>query len=157
MCPEISDEFNFCSSTDNSCNDSTTKNLNGTGTSQIYKACNDLNAGTGLGNRTKWRVATKDEVKTVVFCSDKTTMPSDLGNCPTPQISPLTGLPSNTTGAIMDYYATTVTRIASDDPTIWTATSYSTESAWVVDSKFASVRYNPKNTKQKFFFCVSEE
>lgn len=56
----------YCSSDDESCNDVVTKELNGTGASTLWDACNGLT----LGGRT-WRVPTINELKLLIHCTDE--------------------------------------------------------------------------------------
>ncbi|MCB1194271.1 MAG: DUF1566 domain-containing protein, partial [Leptospiraceae bacterium] len=49
--------------------------LNGTGTSEAWDACNNLS----LAGKS-WRVPTKDELKLLIECNDKT-MPNDNDSC----------------------------------------------------------------------------
>ncbi|HRG48408.1 MAG TPA: DUF1566 domain-containing protein [Leptospiraceae bacterium] len=43
--------------------------LNGTGSSQVYTTCNNLNSGAGIFGRVTWRVPTDGELKSIVYCS----------------------------------------------------------------------------------------
>lgn len=64
----------YCSNNDNSCDNYTI--LNGTGNSEAYSACNGMNSGSGTYGKTNWRVPTKNELKTLIDCADKS-MPND--------------------------------------------------------------------------------
>lgn len=76
--------FQYCSADDQSCNNTSTKLLNGTGTSQAYTTCNNLNSTPpgGFAGKTTWRVPKKEELKSLVVCSNGPTAPlADLATC----------------------------------------------------------------------------
>ena len=82
----------YCNALGQSCNDTGTGLLNGTGTSSAYTACNTLNAGAGTYGKTDWRVPTKNELKLLIECNTTTTMPNDgttCGGSPSPAINSL--------------------------------------------------------------------
>ncbi|MBS0619575.1 MAG: DUF1566 domain-containing protein [Spirochaetes bacterium] len=62
----------YCSANDQSCNNSSTYLLNGTGTSAAYTSCNNLNSTPpgGFAGKTTWRVPTKEELRSLVVCSN---------------------------------------------------------------------------------------
>jgi hypothetical protein len=85
-------EVQYCNVANESCNDATTKLLNGTGTSGAYTACDALNAGAGTFGKTNWRVPIKNELKLLIECTDTTILPNDGTNCggsPSPSINNL--------------------------------------------------------------------
>lgn len=72
----------YCSTNDNACNDADAAgeigvngHLNGNGSSSLYNACNSLNLNGGLYGRTTWRVPWKDELKSIVKCSNAKSTP----------------------------------------------------------------------------------
>jgi hypothetical protein len=76
-CTGAASTFQYCSLDDQSCNDSTTKRLNGTGTSAAYTTCNTLNSTPpgGFAGKTTWRVPKKEELKSLVVCSNGPSAP----------------------------------------------------------------------------------
>ncbi|MCP5495760.1 MAG: putative Ig domain-containing protein [Leptospiraceae bacterium] len=75
--------YQFCSTLDNNCNGGATGNELGVGgiiggsTSSAYDSCNNI--GTFAG-KTNWRIPTRNELKTLIHCNDKT-MPANQTNC----------------------------------------------------------------------------
>lgn len=101
----------YCSANDQSCNNSSTYLLNGTGTSTAYTSCSGLNGGS-FGGKTTWRVPTKDELKSLVVCSNGPSTPvADNTTCTTGSTTPAINtavFPSNSTvSGIMHWSATT--------------------------------------------------
>ena len=105
----------YCSVADQSCNDTGTGLLNGSGISTAYTACNDLNAGAGTYGKTNWRVPTKNELKLLINCGSGA-IPDDTGNC------------GSSTTAINTYFPNTV------GDSYWSSITYvgNTNLAWVV-------------------------
>ena len=93
----------YCSATDQSCNDTGTKLLNGTGLSEAYTACDSLNAGAGTYGRTDWRVPTFPELKLLIECNDLTEMPSLLSSCSSSSSPVINSFFPNTVGG--DYWS----------------------------------------------------
>ncbi|KAB2930857.1 MAG: DUF1566 domain-containing protein [Leptonema illini] len=79
----------YCSTADDSCNDSDPAgessgvygHLDGSGTSGLFTACNDLNSNAGLYNRKTWRVPKKSELESLVYCISGT---QPNGSCKLP-------------------------------------------------------------------------
>ena len=61
----------FCGSNDGTCDDGTlvTSTTSG-GSTHIYSACNSYNAGAGTFGKTTWRSPTKDELTSLLVCSN---------------------------------------------------------------------------------------
>jgi hypothetical protein len=82
-CDGTAGTWYFCTTGDNNCNGGITTNELGVGgflggsTSGAYNQCNSI--GTYAG-KTGWRVPKKDELKTLIHCTDKT-IPMDNNNC----------------------------------------------------------------------------
>lgn len=77
-CTGTATTVTYCSADNSSCDNGTI--LNGTGTSGAYTACSSMNSGAGTYGKTNWRVPTKNELKTLINCTDQT-MPTDIGYC----------------------------------------------------------------------------
>jgi hypothetical protein len=133
----------YCNQSDESCNDTVTGLLNGTGTSSAYTACQDLNAGAGTYNKTNWRVPTKNELKLLIECTDTTKMPNDSSNCG--------GSPSP---AMNTYFPNTVAEgyWSSTAPT--TTDSPDTSGAWALHFLSGRVGIGTK-TNSYYVRCVS--
>jgi hypothetical protein len=80
-CDGTAGTYQYCSAADNSCNsvgnEYSSWTLNGTGTSSAYTSCNSIGTFAGY---TGWRVPTKNELKTLVNCANKS-MPLDTNYC----------------------------------------------------------------------------
>ncbi len=101
----------YCSANDQSCNNSSTYLLNGTGTSTAYSSCSALNGGS-FGGKNTWRVPTKEELKSLVVCSNGPTAPlADSTTCTagstTPAINTSVFPSGSTVSGIMHWSATT--------------------------------------------------
>lgn len=136
-------QVQYCNANDESCNDATTKILNGTGTSGVYSACNDLNtanAGAGTFGIMNWRVPVKNELKLLVECTNTAILPNDGSNCggsPSPSIN---NLFPNT---INNRYRSSTT-YTSD-----------TANAWFVNFALGGISFNPK-VFNSYVRCVSD-
>lgn len=130
----------YCNANDQSCNDAGTGLLNGTGTSTAYTACNALNAGAGTYGKTNWRVPTKNELKLLIECNTKTTMPNDSSQCGDGNYSSISSIFPNTPENI----------------SYWTATTSAgnTSQAWDVSFGGGYV-YDSNKILDKFVRCVS--
>ncbi|TGM79507.1 DUF1566 domain-containing protein [Leptospira bouyouniensis] len=116
--PDVPNQVFYCPTNDNSCNDIGTFLLNNS-TSAAYTYCDTLE----LGGRSNWRVATKNELKLTVACSENPTdipVDDDLVGCGSVKryflnttIFPLAGA-----GAIGPY---------------WTANAQTSGVAWYID------------------------
>ncbi|MCC5813498.1 MAG: DUF1566 domain-containing protein [Leptospira sp.] len=70
-------QVQFCDFNNNSCNGETdTGTLDDGGTSGAWTACDNLN----FAGKTDWRVPTRNELKTLIHCNNKT-MPNNGFNC----------------------------------------------------------------------------
>ncbi|MBK6607748.1 MAG: chitobiase/beta-hexosaminidase C-terminal domain-containing protein [Leptospiraceae bacterium] len=96
ICEGTAGIYQFCTTADNNCNGGVTTNELGVGgflggsTSAAYNQCNSI--GTYAG-KTGWRVPKKDELKTLIHCTDKTMpvvfYPCQIGNYMAPAINNL--------------------------------------------------------------------
>lgn len=104
-CSGTAQTVKYCSNNDNSCDNYTI--LNGTGTSGAYSACSGMNSGSGTYGKTNWRVPTKNELKTLIHCTNKI-LPNDNSDCGTNNYSspPINSLFPNTIAA--SYWSTSV-------------------------------------------------
>ena len=68
-CTGTAGNYQYCSTLNNACDDGNI--LNGAGTSTAYNTCNLLNTNPagGYSGRTDWRLPTKVELMSLVFCS----------------------------------------------------------------------------------------
>jgi hypothetical protein len=77
-CTGTAGTYYYCNVNDDSCNGGlVTGVLDGNGDSQVWTTCNDLNSNPagGFASITNWRVPTKDELKSLIFCSNGTETP----------------------------------------------------------------------------------
>ncbi|MBP9888322.1 MAG: Ig-like domain-containing protein [Leptospiraceae bacterium] len=125
----------YCSSANNSCNDSTTLQLNGTGTSQAWDYCNSLN----LAGRS-WRVPTKNELKLTIQCTNQTILSSDDGSSCASSPAINTNLFPNTATANCRY---------------WTATASSSSNAWFINYCTGVAISNNNKDAFNYIRCVS--
>ncbi|MBK9502716.1 MAG: Ig-like domain-containing protein [Leptospiraceae bacterium] len=125
----------YCSATNNSCNDLTTMQLNGTGTSQAWDYCNSLNLAGRL-----WRVPTKNELKLTILCSNPTILSSDNGSSCASSPAINTTLFPNTATANCRY---------------WTATASSTTDAWFINYCTGVAISNNNKDAFNYIRCVS--
>ncbi|MCU0824381.1 MAG: DUF1566 domain-containing protein [Leptospira sp.] len=116
--PDVPSQVFYCPANNNSCNDTVTFLLNNS-LSAAYSYCDTLE----FGGRTNWRVATKNELKLTVACSENPTdipIDNDLAGC----------------GVMKRYYLnTTIFPLAGSGSigTFWTATAQSAGVALYVD------------------------
>jgi hypothetical protein len=127
---------NYCNENNETCNNTTTKLLNGLGTSGAWTACNNNNASSTFGINT-WRVPTKEELKTLIHCPDYL-MPMDNGSC-SPYIFP----------SINKLFSETIASL------YWSSTSVDTTSAWVVGFGEGVVLNGRAKTTTSYIRCVS--
>jgi hypothetical protein len=134
----------FCNTGDNSCNGNVDKGiLNGDGFSQIYNACSSIDS----GNRSDWRVPTKDELKSIVFCSEG---PSEFPLFPLPDYN--TCVSGSKSPAIDEtFFPNTVSYL------YWTAESDSADDAWAIlfDNGFTWTQ--SKNSSLAYVRCVASD
>lgn len=132
----------YCDATNNSCNGGTdTGTLDGNGNSDAYAACNKLNTDNYAGYNTGWRVTTKNELKLLINCTDKS-MPNDDGFC---------GSGNYTTPSINNLFST------SYEYRYWSASSYRSYDAWGVDFSSGGVKFQFSTAGKAyryFVFCV---
>lgn len=105
-----STNIKYCNANDQSCNNSSTYLLNGTGTSDAYTSCSALN-GSSFGGKTTWRVPTKEELKSLVLCSNGPATPlSDNTTCNSGSANPAmntTVFPANSSVSGIDHWSAT--------------------------------------------------
>ncbi len=80
--PGVGNLFQYCSTASHACDDETT--LDGGGQSSAYDSCQALNTEPpgGYAGYTDWRVPTKDEFKSLVYCSNGAPLPlMDFSSC----------------------------------------------------------------------------
>jgi hypothetical protein len=133
-------KIQYCSVNDESCNNETTKLLNGSGESATYGACNDFNS-SGIYGKKNWRVPTKEELKILINCIDKT-MPLDLNWCENGNyISP----------TINRFFPNTLNNY------YWSSSTNAdnTTNAWLVNF-FTSSTFYASKTSKLYVRCVSE-
>jgi hypothetical protein len=129
--------FRYCSEIGNSCNGGVDSGLlDGNGISQAWETCNDL-VYAGSGN---WRVPNKEELKSLVKCTDGT-MPADNDYCGS----------GNYTSPAID------TSLFPDFPAdwFWTSASYAdnSDAAWLVAFPNGSIYYYNKDISRSVV-CV---
>jgi hypothetical protein len=122
-CTGTAGMFQYCDADDDSCNGGVSGNaLDGSGNSQAWDTCNDL----VYAGSSDWRVPNKDELKSLIKCTDGTT-PGDGGNCGA----------GNYTSPTID------TSLFPDFPSnwFWTSASYAglSDDAWYVSFDFGDV------------------
>jgi hypothetical protein len=124
--------YRFCSSDTNDCNNGDASKLLGSGflngaTSTAYNTCDDLNIGAGTFGKTDWRVPTKDELKALIHCTNKT-MPAEgsSGGC---------GSSNYTSPAINNLFPQTVASA------YWSSSVYNISYAWLVAFSNGSTLY----------------
>lgn len=138
-CDGSAGTYQYCSVSDNRCNSDGTGNpawtLNGTGSSSAYTTCNSI--GTFAG-KTGWRVPTKDELKILIHCSNKT-MPNDGYSCS-----------SYTSPTINNLFPNTIAYV------YWSSTTYSTSSNYAQYVNF-NTGYTNGSSKGSILYirCVS--
>lgn len=113
--PEIPTTLLYCPTNDNACNDAVTFLLNN-GTSAAYSYCDGL----VLAEKSNWRVATKNELKLTVECSENPVdFPADnAGGC----------------GVNKKYYLnTSIFQLGGNLCSFWSATAANFNSSWFID------------------------
>lgn len=133
-CDGTAGTYQYCSTNDDSCNNAITGELNGTGSSSAYSTCDTLT----FAGHSDWRVPTKNEIKLLINCSDKS-MITDSSWCQTiyNDRNPLMILFPNNYSAHLRY---------------WTSSSYSSSNARELYGQFNGGAYfyyisNSMNTK----------
>jgi hypothetical protein len=122
-CDGNASTFYYCASEDDSCNGGAADGiLDGNGNSQVWTTCNDL----AFDGFSDWRVPTKNELKTLIKCTDST-IPGDLNSCGT----------GNYTAPTIDDALFPNTPLSS----FWTSSSNATGNtfAWRIGFEFGSV------------------
>ena len=137
-CTGTAGTFQYCDEWDNSCNGGVDSGLlDGNGISQAWETCNDL-VYAGSGN---WRVPNKEELKSLVKCTDGTT-PADNDYCGS----------GNYTSPAID------TSLFPDFPAdwFWTSASYVADSgnAWYVDFFLGGYVANDDKDYSRSVLCV---
>ena len=118
----------FCSSNDSTCDNGTVLT-----SGALFDSCNTLSfAGKGAGS---WRVTTKNELKTLIHCTNKT-MPNDLSSCGNYTFPSINHLFPNT---VVNYY--------------WSSSSSSIFTAFAVSFINGNVSYYSK-TNTVYVRCV---
>jgi hypothetical protein len=133
--------WQFCTTHDNNCNGGVTTNELGVGgflggsTSSAFNQCNSI--GTYAG-KTGWRVPKKDELKTLIHCTDKT-MPVDGSSC-----------------QIGNYISPAISNLFPYGMGNWSSTTYASNTiyAWLVDFNDGGVFANSKSVSDPVL-CVS--
>lgn len=113
--PEIPTTLLYCPTSNNACNDAVTFLLNN-GTSEAYSYCDGL----VLAEKSNWRVATKNELKLTVECSENPVdLPADnAGGC----------------GVNKRYYLnTSIFPLGGLLCTFWSANSVNASTTWYID------------------------
>lgn len=140
-CTGTAGTFQYCLSNTNACDNGTI--LNGTGTSAVYNTCNLLNTNPigGYAGRTAWRVPTKDELKSLIYCSNGPDTPLLTDSTPCQSGSILPAIHSSFS-ANASYYRS--------------STSSATNTAWNVS--FGGITNSNSDFKAAFSYpvrCVS--
>jgi len=108
-CTGTASTVQFCTTDNNSCNGGDANNPVSSGT--LFNACNNLNSSSNKpGNRTGWRVPSKNELRLVINCKDTTQLPSDNSECTNYNIPTINELFPNTSSY---YYWSSTTSLQS--------------------------------------------
>ena len=135
----------FCGSNDATCDDGTlvTSTTSG-GSTHIYSACNSYNAGAGTFGKTTWRAPTKDELTSLLVCSNgpvTSSIPANpSGGCTAGSSQPVINqtLFPNTVNS--DY---------------WTSSVFSSSQSYSIGFANAST-WTPNKTSALYLRCVSD-
>lgn len=111
----------YCNTASNACDDTVTLTTGLSGS--IYATCNSLNSipSGGFAKKTTWRVPTKDELKSLVYCSNGPTIP--------PVLAQGSGCNSGSRTPVVDpdMFPNTASNA------YWSASSYASAYAWAVN------------------------
>ncbi|XDD41969.1 DUF1566 domain-containing protein [Leptospira sp. WS60.C2] len=135
--PEIPTTLLYCPTSDNACNDPVTFLLNNV-TSEAYSYCDSL----VLAGKSNWRVATKNELKLSIECSENPVdFPSDnAGGC----------------GVNKRYYLnTSIFQLGGNFCSFWTANSMNSSLSWFIDFCSGGIAWSGKGIA-RHVRCVSD-
>ena len=120
-CDGTAIRYEFCPTGDNACDNGTILT-----SGPAYTTCNDLN----FAGKTDWRAPTKNELKTLIHCTNKT-MPDDETSC---------GDGNHTSPTVNNLFPNTVADSYWSSSTLVDITSF----AWYVDFSYGYTNLNAK-------------
>jgi hypothetical protein len=135
----------FCGSNDGTCDDGTlvTSTTSG-GSTHIYSACNSYNAGAGTFGKTTWRAPTKDELTSLLVCSNGPATSS---------------IPANPSGGCTAGFSAPVLNQTLFPNTVnsdyWTSSVFSSSQSYSIGFANAST-WTPNKSTAIYLRCVSD-
>jgi hypothetical protein len=133
----------FCASNDGTCDNGTIVNSAG-GSSNIYSACDSYNAGPGTFGKTTWRVPTKEELTSLLLCSNGPGTSSIPAN-------PAAGCTAGNTEPAIN--TTLFPNTFNSD--YWTSSVFSSSQSYSIGFRYGST-WTPNKSNSIYLRCVSD-
>jgi hypothetical protein len=135
----------FCGSNDGTCDDGTSVTSTTSGSStHIYTACNSYNAGAGTFGKTTWRVPTKEELTSLLLCSNGPGTSSIPAN-------PAAGCTAGNTEPAIN--TTLFPNTVNSD--YWTSSVFSSSQSYSIGFRYGST-WTPNKSNAIYLRCVSD-